>query len=547
MKISGNKMKKWTARIRNMTLGLLPFVLSACGGGTPPTSEVNDTAEPEAYRQTPPSNAWPPAPQSSPVNNCSTAKTGINRTFHVGPGRTYTELTDVPWLSLQAGDVVNIHYRATPYRTKFGLRAQGTATAPVLINGVTDAQCNRPEISGNNALTATDARNAGYGNDIQPYSLISIYRGPTDAWDSYTPKYITIQNLKLTGAKAGNSYTNNAGSSSTYDNFAAAIYAVRVHNLIVENCEITSNGIGVFTNTKGSSAEDYSANVIIRRNRIHLNGNIGRQTEHNLYVQARRVLYEGNYIGQAYGGSSLKDRSSGTVIRYNKILASARALDLVESEEEYFSNVKQDPLYPYAWVYGNVIINDSQAPAGFAVNMIHWGFDNSQANARTGTLFFYANTLINKVPQSTFWYVSPFQIGQDGQAAASTTIESGSNIFWQQSNSEWRFLSANAGVLSFKGKNYVPTDWYPTNPYDTADVRTTGATLIAGTNPMLDANHYPQATSPVLDQGGTGPTFTPAGAYAPHLSITHQYQEGIGLITRINKGIAADLGALESP
>lgn len=540
-------MKKWTALVGNITLGLLPFVFTACGGGTPDSPALNDTAEPEAYRQTPPSNAWPPAAQISPANNCSTAKTGSNRTFHVGPGRTYTELTDVPWLSLQAGDVVNIYYRSTPYRTKFGLRAQGSAAAPVLINGVTDAQCNRPEVSGANAITATDARTAGYGHDIQPYSLISIYRGPTDAWDSYTPKHITIQNLKLTGAKAGNSYTNNAGSTSTYDNFAAAIYAVRVHNLTVENCEITSNGIGVFTNTKGSSADDYSANVIIRRNRIHLNGNIGRQTEHNLYIQARRVLYEGNFIGQAYGGSSLKDRSSGTVIRYNKILASARALDLVESEEEYFSNVKQDPLYPYAWVYGNVIINDAQAPAGFAVNMIHWGFDNSQSNARAGTLFFYANTLINKVPQSTFWYVSPFQIGQDGQAAASTTIEAASNIFWQQSNSEWRFLSANAGVLAFKGKNYVPTDWYPTNPYATADVRTAGATLISGNNPMLDANHYPQTAAPVLDLGGTGPTFTPTGAYAPHLSVTHQYQDGIGTVTRINKGIAADLGALEHP
>ncbi|MEN9451657.1 MAG: hypothetical protein RLZZ369_716 [Pseudomonadota bacterium] len=528
---------------------VLPIVLVACGGGaggnTANPDFVNNTTPP--ITNVDPSGAWPPAAQASPATSCSTALTGSHQTYDVGPGKTYTELTDVPWLSLQAGDVVNIYYRATPYRTKFGLRAQGTETDPVVINGVTDGSCNRPEISGNSAITATDARNANYGDAIQPYALISIYRGSSDAWDTYTPKHITIQNLKLTGAKVGTSFTSNNGSTRTYDNFAAAIYAVRVHNLTIENCEITGNGVGVFTNTKGSSADDYSANVIIRRNRIHLNGNIGRQTEHNLYVQARRVLYEGNYIGQAYGGSSLKDRSSGTVIRYNKILASARALDLVETEEETFTNLQQDPLYPYAWVYGNIIVNDYQAPAGYAVNMIHWGFDNTQAQARTGTLFFYANTLVNNVPQNTFWYVSPFQIGQDGLAAASTTVESASNIFWQQSDSEWRFLSANAGVLDFKGTNYVPTGWYGTNPSLTADVRTVGATLLTGTNPLLTAAFAPQTGSPALNRGGTGPSSTPEGATANNLLVTHQYAEGVGIIARPTQGVAADLGALELP
>lgn len=543
---------------------VLPVVLAACGGGSkpaaqpdalntsqdtlvPPPGSDNQQQQPGAsVRDTDPT-AWPPAATASPATACSSALTGSHQTYNVGPGQTYTELTDVPWLSLQAGDVVNIHYRNTPYRTKFGLRAQGTANAPVIINGVTDAQCNRPEISGLNAQTATDARNAGFGNGFEDYTLIAINRGPSDAWDTYTPKYITIQNLKLTGAKRGNAFTGLGGISRSYDYFAAAIYAVRVHNLTVENCEITGNGLGIFTNTRGTSADDYSANVIIRRNRIYLNGNLGRQTEHNLYVQARRALYEGNFIGQAYGGSSLKDRSSGTVIRYNKILASARALDLVETEEESFSNVKTDPLYPYAWVYGNLIVNDYQAPAGYAVNMVHWGFDNSQANARTGTLFYYANTLVNNIPQNVFWYVSPFQIGQDGQAASSTTVEASANIFWQQGTSEWRFLSAPAGVLTFRGSNYVPSTWYGTNPNYTADVRTANANLIAGSSPMLDGAYFPQASSPVLDQGGLGPSFTPTGASTLNLTLTHQYEEARGLAPRTTQGTTADLGAFERP
>ena len=488
----------------------LALALSACGGGDEP---------------------WPPAPLVSPETACSQALKGAHATYDVGPGRAITELTDVPWLSLQAGDVVNIFYRVDPYRTKIGLRAQGTAQAPVIINGVTDASCNRPVISGEQAVTAADSRKAGFGKEIQSSGLIQIYRSPTDPYDTFTPQYITIQNLKLTGAKAGKSYQNLTGAAATYDYFSAAIYAVRVHNLTVENCEITGNGLGVFTNTKGDTVDGFSANVIIRRNRIYDNGNAGRQTEHNLYIQARHALYEGNYIGQAIGGSSIKDRSSGTVIRYNKILASARALDLVETEEENSSNVESDPLYPYAWVYGNIIINDSQLPNGFAVNMTHWGFDNNLAKSRSGTLFFYQNTVINRVSQSAFWYVVPFQIGTDGQAPSSIKIESASNIFWQQSNSEWRFLS-NVGTLQFIGSNYVPTNWWSTVPGQTADVRTSGANLIVGLNAKLDDNFVPLADSPVLDQALLGPSMTPAGADAPNLRVMHQYKEGVGIALR---------------
>jgi hypothetical protein len=489
---------------------LFGAALSACGGGDEP---------------------WPPAPQVSSDTACSQPLKGAHATYNVGPGQTTAELTDVPWLSLQAGDVVNIFYRTNPYRTKIGLRAQGAAQAPVIINGVTDASCNRPIISGEQAVTAADSRKAGFGKDIQGTGLIQIYRSPTDPYDTFTPQYITIQNLKLTGAQAGKNYQNLTGATASYDYFSAAIYAVRVHNLTVENCEITGNGLGVFTNTKGDTADGYSANVIIRRNRIYDNGNVGRQTEHNLYIQARHALYEGNYIGQAIGGSSIKDRSSGTVIRYNKILASARALDLVETEEENFSNVEADPLYPYAWVYGNIIINDSQLPNGFAVNLTHWGFDNNLAKSRAGTLFFYQNTVINRVPQSTFWYVVPFQIGTDGHAPTTTKVESASNIYWQQSNSEWRFLSS-AGTLQFIGTNYVPTNWWSTVPGQIADVRTSGANLIVGLNAKLDDNFVPLADSPVLNQPLHGPSTTPAGAYAPNLTVMHQYKEGVGIVLR---------------
>lgn len=474
--------------------------------------------------------------------------TGSHATYNVGPGKTYTELTNVPWLSLQAGDVVNVYYRTEPYRTKIGLRAKGTADAPVVINGVTDSNCQRPVISAENAVTAADARAAGFGNDIQGVGLIQIFKGPNDSLETFTPTYITIQNLKLTGARNGVAFQNNAGTNATYGMFSAAIYAVRVHNLTVENCEITGNGLGVFTNTKGDAAGGYSANVIIRRNRIYDNGYTTDDHEHNLYIQARRALYEGNFIGQAFAGSAIKDRSSGTVIRYNKILASARAIDLVETEEEYYSNVQADPLYNHAWVYGNIIINDGQAPGGSAVNIVHWGFDNNLAKSRAGTLFFYQNTLVNRVAQSKFWYTVPFQLGRDGQAPTGIKVEAASNIFWNAGGNEWRFLS-NVGTLQFMGSNYVPTNWYATVPGQSADVRTSGATLITGLDPKLDANYQPLATSPVLGQMILSASTTPAGATAANLQVAHQYKEGVGIAALPAKltGSNGAIGALQRP
>lgn len=39
----------------------------------------------------------------------------LANTFEVGPGLTYTNLGSVPWMSLNPGDTVNIHYKPGGY------------------------------------------------------------------------------------------------------------------------------------------------------------------------------------------------------------------------------------------------------------------------------------------------------------------------------------------------------------------------------------------------------------------------------------------------
>jgi hypothetical protein len=480
---------------------------------------------------TPAAAPWPPAPvEPTTPNGCSKPLKGTGTTYHVGPGQAITELTDVPWLSLRAGDVVNIHHRAEPYRTKFALRAQGTADAPVVIHGVTDAQCNRPVISGQNAVTARDAVAMNFFNKqyTEPYGLIFVYKSRDQTWGS-RPKHLRIANLKLTGAHKDHRYTAQDGSTGTYVGGAAAIYAVVVEDLTIENCEITRNGNGVFVNSK--SEDEASRNVFLRHNRIWENGNVGSWFEHNLYIQTARSLYEGNYIGQLIPGargSSMKDRSSATVVRFNHIVAAARAIDLVEIE----GGVKQilkDPLYPDAWVYGNLIVNDFRNPGQSSVKLIHWGGDNDERYFRQGTLHFYNNTVLHQSTQAQAWYMALFDM-----PTAQHKVEAHGNVFVNQGTTQMR-AGHEAGTVVFGGTNWISRDWAEAGP--TSPVRITVAgKLLSQPAVGLDADGRPRPGAAGTDLSEVRTSLPPVG---------HQFAGPAGIVKRTVVGKGLDLGAFE--
>jgi hypothetical protein len=519
-----------------------------------PTSSVTPTPTPTVPPGTS-TDVWPPAmPATLPTDECAPALIGAHGTFNVGPGQTYTELTQVPWLSLQAGDVVNIYYRPTPYRTKFSLHTKATAAQPLVINGVTDAQCHRPEITGDGAVTASDAAAAGFwAPSEQALGLIQIYRAPTDNNETHLPSYITIQNLKLTGTHYTKTFTGNNGQRMSYDRFASAIYGLRVAHLTVENCEITSNGMGIFTNSRGYNPIDFSSYTIIRRNKIYLNGT-GGSTEHNLYIQSYRSLYEGNFLGAVQGGtdpktgaivldgqgSTIKDRSSGTVIRYNQIVAGARAIDLVESEDG--ENLRGDTLYDYAWVYGNLIINDS-SQVSLSARLIHWGFDNNFARSRKGTLYFYHNTLINRSLQSEAYYTTIFHMNPEIPSTA--VIEARSNLFANYGDTEYQLIT-EAGRLNLRGTNLLPTGWVRGQPSVTGTIDTVGATLLTASDAALAGDYRPLAISPAVNKAGSVLGSFPAGVQNVNLQVTQQPRAPTGWVARPVVG-AADLGAFELP
>lgn len=486
------------------------------------------------------SAAWTPdAP--APAWACAKAMTGSHATYHVGPGQQFTELAGVPWLSLQAGDVVNIHWRAQPYRTKIGLRAQGLASSPVVINGVTNELCQRPEVSGQDATIAQDAidehyYSAGGTNALGTIFINKRYADPA----GFKARHIRIQNLKITGASSRQKFVAEDGKRTPYLQGAAGIYAAVVEYLTVDNCEISGNDNGVFVNTREDIEGLTSRHIVIRHNVVHHNGVPDSGTEHNLYIQASQVLYEGNYIGQlALGanGSSLKDRSSGTVIRYNHIVAAARALDLVETEGGG-STVGKDADYHRAWVLGNLIVSDMNNPGTSAAKLIHWGGDNHPEVFRQGPLYFYDNTVILRGTDAQVPYFSVFDMPTSAQI-----VRAQDNIIWRDGSAHL-YLGYKEGTVQLTGRNWISRGWTEGKRGEHVVVDKQGPVL-EGDHPGLDGEYQPKADSPVQDQGGSPLNGVPTPEHVLDIADQFQYLPLAGTKPRPKAGSAPDLGALE--
>ena len=396
--------------------------------------------------------AWVPLRAQSaaiPGDPVSSALTGSHATYNVGPGQAYAELDTVPWRTLEAGDVVNIFHRATRYCAKFGIRGQGTPTAPIVINGVTDAAGNRPVLDFSGARTASGCYldTPGANNIFSPTPAygeslggIVLKRGTTDP-ATYSPKWIQLRNLELRGAANGNSYVTHGGVVTPYDR-ASGLYILHSEDILLENLVICDNGQGIFTMAKNGVFSEACKRITIRGCRVFGNGVDGSDKQHNLYVQCHLPVVEGNFIGRVRPGSigsSYKSRCSGELFRYNYVEASARAIDWVYSESQEIDGIVTQPEYGTDFAYGNVIVNDASTTP-HASNPIHYGGDNvgeqvprdASGNVMPvlvipffrSHLYFWNNTVVLRGAREQHWWQSVFDL-----SVPATTVEAWNNLF----------------------------------------------------------------------------------------------------------------------
>ncbi|MEQ1646680.1 MAG: right-handed parallel beta-helix repeat-containing protein, partial [Pyrinomonadaceae bacterium] len=263
-------------------------------------------------------------------------------TYEVKPNTPMDTIAEVPWGTLQAGDSVLIHWKATPYKEKWVICRQGTEQQPIVIRGVAGPNGERPVIDGNGATTPT---NLNYWNENRGTIKIGGANVPADTM----PKHIVIDGLEIRGAHQSYQFTRFNGQTQSYAQNASPIYVEKAENLLIRNCIITDGGNGLFI---ASSDEEPSRNITVDGNYIYGNGNSGSAFEHNSYTAAIGITFQHNRYGPPRSGAigvGLKDRSAGLVVRYNWIEGGNRNLDLVDGEDSIL--IRNDPSYRKTFVY----------------------------------------------------------------------------------------------------------------------------------------------------------------------------------------------------
>lgn len=382
-------------------------------------------------------------------------------TYEVGPGKAYANIGDVPWESLQPGDTVLIHWRSTAYKEKWVICRQGTAAAPITVRGVAGPGGALPVIDGNGATTRPQLN---FWSETRGVIKIGGANSPADTM----PKFITIENLDIRGARAAYTFTADDGTTQTYGANASAIYVEKGENITVRNSILHDSGNGFFV---ASSDSAVSRDILVEGNYIYDNGNSGSVYEHNNYTAAVRITFQYNRFGPLRSGASgnnLKDRSAGLVVRYNWIEGGNRQLDLVDGEDT--SVIRNDPRYRETHVYGNTLIEPDAAGNR---QILHYGGDSgATASYRKGTLYFYNNTVVStRTDRTTLFRLSTNEERADAR----------NNIFYVTAAGNTVSLLDSTGILDFS-HNWLKPGWV--NTFGTlAGVVNNDGTSVEGASP----------------------------------------------------------------
>lgn len=464
----------------------------------------------------------------------------LSTTYDVGPGLAYTSVNAVPWETLGPGDTVQIHWRAEPYREKILLSTSGTEAEPIRVLGIPGPQGQRPVIDGQNATS----RKVFSGNAAREQrGLITVTVNASELF-GYKPSYIHIEGLDVANANRLYSFKASDGSTRTYFDNAAAIFVERGEHIVIKNCVIRGSGNGLFV-ASGDSEEVLSRDILVDGNDFEGNGNAGSDKHHQIYTEAAGIIFQYNHLGELRPGalgSGLKDRSSGTVIRYNYIESGARLLDLVDPEDNV--DIANEPGFRDTYVYGNVLVNRVEDSR----NLVHFGGDSGVPSIYRGTLHFYQNTLVVQLDQQQPGGSNTNLLDLDTNDQAA---ELDNNVLFTQSATpgatptQFNLLRATGTVRV--GANWVSPGWAVSSALQGNVTGTNNIIPSAGTPNDPGFLNLPASdfhliyASAAVDRGQPLPNVPVAQA------VTRQYVAPVSSEPRPVNGAAPDLGAYEAP
>lgn len=415
---------------------------------------------------------------------CSLTLAARSAVYNVQPDTAMTTIAQVPWATLQPGDIVRIHWRPAPYREKWVICRQGTSELPITVTGVPGPNGELPVIDG---VGATTPANLNFWSEQRGVIKIGGANVPADTM----PRHIIIENLEIRGAHPDYQFTGRNGTIQNYTSAASPIFVEKGEFITVRNNVITDGANGFFV---ASSDSAVSRDILVEGNYIYGNGIVSSIFQHNNYTAAINITFQYNRFGPLRNGSpgvNLKDRSAGLVVRYNWIEGGNRNIDMVDGEDTI--HIRNAPEYRKTFVYGNILIKQD----GGNNQAVHYGGDSgTTANYRKGKLYFYNNTLYS------------IRAGTTVVARLSTNDENGdfrNNIFFNTAAGTNMAMLAEAGTLVL-ANNWAKTGWR--NSHEGGGFLgsvTGGATMVTGSVPgFVDAashNFELLSDSPARDAG----------------------------------------------
>lgn len=492
---------------------------------------------------------------------------GGGTSYHVGSGQAYTTIGAVPWYSLKAGDTVYVHYQSTPYHEKFLISGQGTASQWIRVVGVPGPNCELPVISGDGATTSANMHNhwqdATGNNAIQELGIVQIAVNTSNL----LPSYIQIAGLEIRDSGSAYSFTAENGTKAKYDTFSACIYARTVSHVRISGNTLHNCGLG-FYNWIGDGSEPNTywsgleVDTVLQGNYFYDNGAVGSYTCHQSYTESQGVTIEYNHYGPMKTGSlgsQIKDRSAGTVIRYNFIEQSPQGwdIDLVNPQNSW-PTLGSLPTYAHDFVYGNLILDRTRGQ-----DIIHWdeddGMGGGRANQASGLLSFYDNTFVLTADKSDLYgALDLFNETAGGYECSSSampgTIDVRNNLFVSLPRTTGASVPLQFGYCGTEkfnfGTNWVSPGWTVWRQGGTTASGTANLVSPAGNNPgFVNAagNDFRLVAggSATGIAGALGPAVTsnPGGAdYTPTL----EYLADRRVESRRSSGAGSDVGAFAS-
>lgn len=515
----------------------------------------------------------------------------IGKDYEVGPGKAYQNLNDVPWENLGPGDSVRVHWRATPYREKVLISSQGTATDPIVFCGIPDGPSGAPPIlEGRGAKTRPQIKfgpNAGQNSTVEANGVVIVFPGVH--WYQQKPKHIVIAGLQIQGARTDPDpnkpdFYDVTGKPRKYYTYggksgASAVYIWGSENVTVRGNVLIDSGNGLMVMSQFDE-KTTSRHILIEGNDFHGNGSPGSYATHNAYTEAIDIIFQYNNFGRLADGAegdAIKDRSAGTVVRYNRIEPGEFMVNLVDATSSNWQAFVADPSYAHSWVYGNVFIdrpnpNTAVFPNGtsFTKDGVYWstalshaivrysGDSGSYASYRRGTLHFYSNTVIIQADASKNYPVNLFYLDND-PAKPAGTVDMRNNVIYREAQSAGAtpvaVNLADSGLApSTQGAFVLGPSWMssgisltPVKPFQTPLVINQapvwgGAQNAPGFTNLAGYDTRPLAGSALIDRAG--PLDAMAAAQYPVLA---EYVAPRNGAARTMHGSKMDLGAFEGP